>query len=419
VLSAFFASSETAFTSLNRNKVKNLSIEGNKKAARVIKISENYDKLLSTILVANNIVNILLSSLATVWFIQLLADTRAENAATTISTVAVTVVVLIFGEITPKSLAKDKPEKVAMAVSGALRFFIFILTPINFFFMLWKKLVSIVFKPSAEDTVTEGEVLTLIDEAHEDGSIDEYNKEIIENVFEFDDLTAGEIATHRTELTMLALDASQEEWENAINNSRFSRYPVYGESVDDIIGILDARTYFRLEDKSRENVLKEAVFTAYLVPETVKADVLFRNMKSKKECLAVVLDEYGGVLGIVTLTDLIECLVGEFETDADEGEEAEALISELDESTWQIGGTAPMSDVEEALGINISDEDSDTFGVYVLGIYGSVPEDGATFEVSTDTLNISIEGIKDHKIEKAIVTLKETDEESDETEDNE
>jgi putative hemolysin len=414
VLSAFFASSETAFTSLNRNKIKNLAIEGNKKASRVIKISENYDKLLSTILVANNIVNILLSSLATVWFIQLLANTKASGYASTIATVVVTVVVLIFGEISPKSLAKDKPEKVAMAVSGILNIFIFILTPINFFFMLWKKLVSKIFKPSAEDAVTEGEVLTLIDEAHEDGSIDEYNKEIIENVFEFDDLTAGEIATHRTEITMLAAGAFDEEWEYAINNSRFSRYPVYGESVDDIIGILDARTYFRLEDKSRENVLKEAVVSAYFVPETVKADVLFKNMKKNKESLAVVLDEYGGFLGIVTLTDLIECLVGEFATDLDDGEELEELITACEDNTWQINGTASIVDVEEALGINISDEDSDTFGGYVLGLYGSVPEDGATFDLSTDTLNISIEAIKDHKIEKAIVSIKEANKEAEE-----
>ncbi len=419
VFSAFLAASETAFTSLNRNKLKNLSIEGNKKATRVIKMCENYDKLLSTILVGNNIVNILLSSLATVWFIALLANTTIASAASTVSTVVVTVVVLIFGEITPKSLAKDRPEAFAMGLSSPLSILVAILTPINFFFMLWKKLVSKVFKPSAEETVTEGEVLTLIDEAHEDGSIDEYNKEIIENVFEFDDLTAGEIATHRTELTMLAADAFDEEWEYAINNSRFSRYPVYGESVDDIIGILDARTYFRLEDKSRENVLKEAISPAYFVPETVKADVLFKNMKKQKESLAVVLDEYGGVRGIITLTDLIECLIGEFATDAEEGEEIEELITVLEDSTWQINGTAPISEVEEALGINLTDEDSDTFGGYVLGIYGSVPEDGATFELATDTLNISIETIKDHKIEKAIVSIREPDTDNAEDDDKE
>lgn len=411
--SAFFSSTETAYTSFNRTRMKSKADEGNKKAALVLKISENYDKLLSTILVGNNIVNITLSSLATVWFIKLLANTRAASSASVIATAIATVVVLIFGEITPKSLAKDHPEGVAMAVAGFLRFLVAVLTPINAIFMLWKKLVSKVFKPNAEEAVTEGEVLTLIDEAHEDGSIDEYNKELIENIFEFDDLSAGEIATHRKDITMLCIDDSADEWDNTINNSRFSRYPVYGESVDDIIGILDSRAYFRLEDKSRESILKEAVSTAYFVPETVKADVLFRNMKKSKEYFAIVLDEYGGVRGIVTLTDLVECLVGEF-TENEEGETAEELICPLENNRWQINGTATLSDVEEAIGINISDEDSDTFGGYVLGLYGTVPEDGTTFELSTDKLDISIEAIKDHKIEKAIVALKVLDEDKEE-----
>lgn len=421
--SAFFSSSETAFTSFNRNKMKLLAQEGNKKAARALKMSDNYDRLLSTILVGNNIVNIALSSIATLWFIDLLVlnlanPASAESIGSVVSTVVTTVVVLIFGEITPKSIAKDHPEAFAMAVSGFLKFIAAILTPINFIFMLWRKLVTLIFKPEAEEAVTEGEVLTLVDEAHEGGSIDEYNKEIIENIFEFDDLTAGEIATHRTDLTMLAAGGTDEEWSDIINNSRFSRYPVYGESVDDILGILDARTYFRLEDKSRENVMSEAVEAAYFVPETVKADVLFRNMKANKEGLSVVLDEYGGVLGIVTLTDLLECLVGEF-TETDEGEESEELITVLEENKWQINGTAPIADVEEAIGVNLSDEDSDTFGGYVLGIYGTVPEDGATFELSTELLDISIEAIKEHKIERAIVSLKTSDGENEEEEEKE
>jgi len=403
--SAFFSSSETAFTSFNRTRMKNKAEEGNKRAARVLKMSENYDKLLSTILVGNNIVNILLSSVATVWFIALLANTRVSGYASAISTAVITVIVLIFGEITPKSLAKDHPEGFAIAVSGFLKAIVTLLTPINFIFMLWKKLVTKIFKPSEEEAVTEGEVLTLIDEAHEDGSIDEYNKELIENIFEFDDLTAGEIATHRTEITMLAIDDPEDEWNDIINNNRFTRFPVYGESVDDIVGILDARAYFRLEDKSRESVLANAITPAYLVPETVKADVLFRNMKAKKEFFAIVLDEYGGVRGIVTLTDIIECLVGDI-NESDDEEEAEELIYVLDENKWQINGTTPMSDVEEALGVDLLDEDSETFSGYVLGIYGSIPEDGASFELSTETLDISIESIKDHKIEKAIVSLK-------------
>ena len=418
IFSAFFSASETAFTSFNKTRMKTKAEEGNKRAARVLKMSESYDKLLSTILVGNNIVNILLSSVATVWFIALLVNTSVSGYASAISTAVITVIVLIFGEITPKSLAKDHPEGFAIAVSGFLRAIVVILTPINFIFMLWKKLITKIFKPSEEEAVTEGEVLTLIDEAHEDGSIDEYNKELIENIFEFDDLTAGEIATHRTEITMLKMDDTEEEWNEVINNNRFTRFPVYGESVDDIVGILDARAYFRLEDKSRENVVASAITPAYLVPETVKADVLFRNMKAKREFFAIVLDEYFGVRGIVTLTDIIECLVGDI-TESDDEEEAEELISVLDENKWQINGTTPMGDVEEALGVDLFDEDSETFGGYVLGIYGSIPEDGASFELSTDALDIFIESIKDHKIEKAIVSLKAADAEEEAVEEKE
>ena len=418
IFSAFFSASETAFTSFNKTRMKTKAEEGNKRAARVLKMSESYDKLLSTILVGNNIVNILLSSVATVWFIALLVNTSVSGYASAISTAVITVIVLIFGEITPKSLAKDHPEGFAIAVSGFLRAIVVILTPINFIFMLWKKLITKIFKPSEEEAVTEGEVLTLIDEAHEDGSIDEYNKELIENIFEFDDLTAGEIATHRTEITMLKMDDTEEEWNEVINNNRFTRFPVCGESVDDIVGILDARAYFRLEDKSRDNILAHAITPAYLVPETVKADVLFRNMKARREFFAIVLDEYGGVRGIVTLTDIIECLVGDI-IESDDEEEAEELISVLEENKWQINGTTPMGDVEEALGVDLFDEDSETFGGYVLGIYGSIPEDGASFELSTDALDIFIESIKDHKIEKAIVSLKAADAEEEAVEEKE
>ena len=409
-LSAFFSASETAFTSFNRTKMKNLAGEGNKRAASALKLSDNYDKLLSTILVGNNIVNISLSSIATLWFVELMVHPSVEGYAAGISTAVTTVVVLIFGEITPKSLAKEHAEGLAMAITPTLRFLVFILSPINWIFMLWKKLLTKVFKAKTVDTITEGEVLTLIDEAHEDGSIDEYNKELIENIFDFDDLCAGEIATHRTELTLLDNSDDDEEWERTISNSRYSRYPICGDSVDDIIGILDARDYLRLEDKSRDNVMANVVSPAYFVPETVKADVLFKNMRDHKESLAVVIDEYGGVLGIVTMTDLVECLVGEFTQTEDDEEEAEE-IEAIGEGSWRITGSASISEVEETIGVKFEDSDSDTVSGFVLGLYGSIPEDGSSFEISTDTLDIQIEEIKDHKVGSAIITLKPENEE--------
>ncbi|MBQ8849443.1 MAG: HlyC/CorC family transporter [Clostridia bacterium] len=415
IFSAFFSATETAYTSMNKTKMKNLASEGSKRAERVLKQSENYDRLLSTILVGNNIVNITLSSVSTMYFVSLLANTSIANMAATISTIVATVVVLLFGEISPKSIAKDHPEGFAMAVSGFLGFLITILTPINAIFMLWKKLLSKIFKPSDNDTVTEGELLTLVDEAHEDGSVDEYSKELIENIFDFDDLSAGEIATHRTEITMLASDAPVEEWDTVIGNSRFSRYPVYGEDVDDIIGILDAREYFRLEEKNKENILEHAVKPAYFVPESVKADVLFRNMKKNKEFIAIVLDEYGGVRGIITFTDLVECLVGEF-SETDEDTEAIEPIVKVEENKWAINGSVSITDVEDALAIKFEDCDSDTFNGYVLGNHGSIPDDGSTFEVDTDVMTVEVLEFRDHKIEKAIITVKQPEEEEDEEE---
>ena len=415
VFSGFFSATETAYTSFSKTKMKTLAADGKKRAQRVLDQSENYDRLLSTVLVGNNIVNITLSSVSTMYFVALLANTSAKNMAATISTVVITVVVLLFGEISPKSIAKDHPEGFAMAVSGFLGFLIVILTPVNAIFMLWKKLLSKIFKPNEDNTVTEGELLTLVDEAHEDGSVDEYSKELIENIFDFDDISAGEIATHRTEITMLASDATIEEWEEIISNSRFSRYPVFGEDVDDIIGVLNAREYFRLEEKTKEAIFENAVKPAYFVPEGVKADVLFRNMKKNKEFLAIVLDEYGGVRGIITFTDLVECLVGEF-SETEEGKETAEPIIVLEENKWEINGSVAISDIEDALEIKLEDCDSDTFNGYVLSIHGAIPEDGATFTVETDIMDIEVIEFLDHKIEKAIITMKSKEEEEEDAE---
>lgn len=404
--SAFFSATETAYTSFNRTKMKNLASEGNKRAASALKLAESYDKVLSTILVGNNIVNIALSSISTVWFINAITHPNVAAFATAIATASVTVVVLIFGEISPKSLAKDHAEGFSMAVAPILRFFVIILTPINLIFMLWKKLLTKIFKAKTIDTVTEGEVLTLIDEAHEDGSIDEYNKELIENIFDFDDLSAGEIATHRTDLTFLDFSDTMEEWDNVINNSRFSRYPICKDGIDNVIGILDARLYLRLDDKSRDNVMNNIVSAPYFVPEAVKADVLFKNMRDHKESLAVVLDEYGGLFGVITMTDLIECIVGDINSENEDGEEDLPPVELIAENSWRILGSASIDEVEDALGIKLEDTDSDTFSGYALGLYGSVPDDGSNFELTTDSLNIVIEEIKDHRIDRATVSIK-------------
>ena len=207
---------------------------------------------------------------------------------------------------------------------------------------------------------------------------------------------------------MLLSEDPIEEWDKIIVGSRFSRYPICGESIDDIIGVLDARAYLRLEDKTKENVMESAVNPAYLVPENVKADVLFQNMRKNKEAIAIVLDEYGGVCGIVTMTDLVECLIGDIDTEEEPEEETITLIEKVKdtENTWNIMGSALISDIEEALEIKIEDCDAETFSGFVLGLYGSIPEDGSTFEISTDRFDIDVLEINEHRIEKATVVVK-------------
>ena len=406
---AFFSASEAAFTSFNRTKMKNLAAKGSKRATSALKLADSYDKVLSTILIANNIAKISLSAISTLWFIKIITQPTVAKFAMAIAIAAITVVILIIGEITPKSIAKDHAEGFFVAIAPLLRFLVIILTPITVLFILWKKLLTKVLKAKTIDTVTEGEVLTLIDEAHEDGSIDEYNKELIENIFDFDDLSAGEIATHRTDLTFLDYEDPMEEWDTIIINSRFSRYPICKDGIDNVIGILDARSYLRLDDKSRENVMKNIVSSPYFVPEAVKADVLFKNMREHKESMAVVLDEYGGLFGVITMTDLIECIVGDINNETEDGEEELPPVEVISENSWRILGSASIDEVEEALGIKLEDTDSDTFSGYALAIYGSVPDDGTNFKLSTENLDIVIEEIKDRRIDRATVSIRHTD----------
>ncbi|MEW6081427.1 MAG: hemolysin family protein [Bacillota bacterium] len=400
-LSAFFSASETAYSSLNRTRIKIMSQNGSRRASLVLKLSEKYDSLLSTLLIGNNIVNIAISAIGTVWFVD-----RLGNAGAAVSTLVMTIIVLIFGEISPKSLAKESPERLAISVAPVLKLLITLLYPVNQMFMYWKRLLSRIFQNSETTRVTEGELLTLVDEAHEDGGIDEEEKNLIRNIFEFDDLTAGEIATHRTEVSLLWMDESVEQWEQTIHDSRHSLYPVCDETVDDVVGVLNAKDYFRLSDRSRKSIMEQAVKPAYFIPQSVKADILFRNMKRVREHMGVVLDEYGGMLGIVTMNDLVEQLVGKFDKNTDTSIST-PLIDRIDSKTWKIHGSAPLDKVAEALGVALPCEDYDTFGGLVFGALGEIPEDGSRFELETEGLVIKVTEITEHRIEKAIVCLEE------------
>ena len=319
-------------------------------------------------------------------------------------------ITLIFGELLPRRIADKKADKVAPALVNLISFLSAILTPLvwvlNGITNLLLRLFGI--NPHEEDDkVTEEEILFMVDAGSEEGSIDEDEKEIIQNVFEFNDTTAGEIATHRTDIDMLCTEDTPEEWEQIIHDTRHTFFPIYTDSVDKIIGVLNAKDYFRLEDKSIDNITKNVMRAPYLVPETLAADVLLKNMRTRKEYFAVVMDEYGGMRGIVTLTDLLECIVGDIDYADDESAEEEMPeIEQIDDVTFVVSGIASISDVEKAIDRTLDEHDCDTIGGYILSIMGSIPEDGATFTTEGEVFSAEVTDVKDHRIERAVITLK-------------
>ncbi len=418
-LNAVFASAEIAVISMNDSKLAKLAAEGNKRAIRLARLTSQPSRFLSTIQVAITLSGFLGSAFASENFSDMLTDWLLSlgvpipaKTLNTISMVVITIILsyftLIFGELVPKRVAMRKAETLALGMATLLSTIAKLCTPIVAFLTLSTNAVLrlLGIDPNAEDDeVSEEEIRMMVDAGSEKGAIDHQEKEFIQNVFEFDDLTAGEIATHRTEITLLWLEESMEDWKNTIYNSRHTLYPICDESADDIVGILNAKDYFRLEDKSRESIMKNAVKPAYFVPENVKADVLFRNMKHTRNNLAVVLDEYGGMSGIITMNDLLEQLVGEFSDD--ETVEDEILpIEPIDSKTWKIHGSASLDDVSKALGVSLTYEDCDTFNGLVFGALGTVPQDGSVVEVETPELMIKVTDIQDHQVETAIVCLK-------------
>jgi putative hemolysin len=265
-----------------------------------------------------------------------------------------------------------------------------------------------------EDDVSKESIQMMVDAGTEKGVLEEDEKEIIQNLCEFDDLTVGEFATHRTEIALLWKEESVEEWDQTTHDSRHTCFPICDETVDNIIGILNAKDYFRLANRTKEEIMEKAVHSAYFVPSTVRADVMFRQMKQSRKHFAVVLDEYGGTLGIVTMNDLLEQLVGDLDDNAQAPEEPDE-IQPLDSGTWRISGTAPLTDVAEQLGTELPVEEYDTFAGLVFGLYGSVPDDGTTFEIDIENLHIKVTEIRDHRLEAATVCLTEKEEDVSET----
>ncbi|MEG2660430.1 MAG: hemolysin family protein [Oscillospiraceae bacterium] len=324
-LNAVFACAEIAVISMNDNRLAKLAAEGDKRAIRLARLTSQPARFLATIQVAITLSGFLGSAFAAenfsdglvTWLISLGVAVPAatlDAIAVVVITLVLSYFTLIFGELVPKRVAMHKAEALALGMSALITTIAKLFAPIVWFLTISTNAILRLMgiDPSAEDDeVSEEEIRMMVDVGSENGAIDYEEKQFIQNVFEFDDLTVGDIATHRTELSLLWLEENMEDWKATIHNSRHTLYPVCNESADDIVGILNAKDYFRLDDKSRDTVMQLAVKPAYFVPKSVKADVLFRNMKHSHNSLAVVLDEYGGVIGIVTLNDLVEQLVGD------------------------------------------------------------------------------------------------------------
>ena len=415
-LNAVFASAEIAVISMNDNKLAKLASQGNRQAVRLARLTSQPARFLATIQVAITLSGFLGSAFAAdnfsdrlvVWLVEL-GVSIPEKTLSTISVLAITLLLsyftLIFGELVPKRVAMRNAQSLALGMSGLIygisRMFAPLVSLLTASTNGVLRLLGI--DPNAEDeNVSEEDIRMMVDVGSEKGAIDSDEKEFIQNVFEFDDLTAGEIATHRTEVSLLWLDETMEQWKATIHDSRHTLYPVCDETVDHIIGILNAKDYFRLDDPQRETVMEQAVRPAYFVPESVKADVLFKNMKSRRTSLAVVLDEYGGMVGIITMNDLIERLVG-FLNDEESDEAAVPLIERIDSHTYRINGSAELPEVEKALGVPLPSEDYDTMNGLIFGALGAVPEDGSRFEVETAGLTIRVREVREHQVVAALV----------------
>lgn len=418
-LNAIFACAEIAVLSINETKLERMADQGDKRAKRLWKLTREPAKFLATIQVAITLSGFLGSAFAAdsfseplVAWILSLGVKIPENTLDTIAVVVITLILsyftLVFGELVPKRVAMKKAEALGLGISGLVSGISSVFKPIVWFLSVSTNgvLRLLGIDPNETDEqVNEEEILMMVDAGSEKGAIDEQEKEFIQNVFEFDDLTAEEIAVHRTEVTFLWMEDPMEEWVKTIHDSRHTLYPVCDGSPDNIVGILNAKDYFRLENRSREEVMREAVKAPFFVPETIKADVLFRKMKKTRNVMAIVLDEYGGMVGIITLNDLIEQLVGDLGEDTAEEEAAEPHVEQLDENTWAIVGNAELQDIEEALGVDIGLEEVETFTGLVFGELDMIPSDGPQdIELDFKGLHIHITKVEDHQIDYAIVT---------------
>ena len=423
-----FACGEEAMRSLNEKKLEELSESNEKAEKKLVSLHEKRTETTGALRLGSMLMgfmsvgfavygfstklalliwNIFLDSgIPTAWILENNFKWQALHVAAIIIIAAFTLVfVSFFGYFIPRRLASQKAENVAISLYGLIEFTSLFFKPLVKMHRKLSKLLlkSVVSTDKKEDEVSAEDIKQLVDMGNKTGTIDTEEKEIIQNIFEFNSTAVMEFCTHRTDMAVLWAEDGTEEWERIINETRHTLYPVCGESVDDVIGILNIKDYFGLQDKSMENIKASAITPPFFVPQSMNADVLFKKMKQTRYHFAVVVDEYGGIFGIVTINDLLEQIVGELE-EAD-GITEEKEIEKLDDTHWKVLGSVSLADLEEELDIKLPTDDYVNFNGYVLASVGSIPDDGSKFEVDTDVLHIEVSEINANKIEQAVISV--------------
>lgn len=392
VMSAYFSATETAFLSINKTKMKMMAEKGEKRANLVLKLSDRYNDLISTILIGNNIVNILLSSMGTLLFVRLLGG----DIGATVSTAVVTVLVLIFGEISPKNIAKEVPETFAMFSAPIIRVLITVFTPLNFLFGQWKKLIDKMVKVKDKEAMSQEELLMIVDEAQQEGGIDDDESDLIRNAIEFNDLKAEDILTHRVDLEAVPMDISNEEMANTFSASRYSRLLVYNETIDDIVGVIHQKDFY-VGTGINQKPIKDIITPPLFIHKTEKIPDLLKLLQKEKSHIAIVIDDYGGTLGIVTMEDILEELVGEI---WDEHDEVVENFKQTGENEYILDGAMEFEDFCQLFDMEI-ETDNLTLSGWIAENLGKIAAVGDHFEY--ENLSITVTAVDSHRVDKAKV----------------
>ncbi len=402
IMSAYFSATETAFSTFNRIRVKNLAEKGNKRAAKVIKLSENYDTLLSTILIGNNIVNILASSMATMLFVDLLKDGSLAEWSSAISTAVLTLVILTFGEISPKTIAKKKPEAFAIFAAPLINLLLYVFLPFTFIFKQLQNGLAKIFKSDEDKGMTEEELISIIEEAEEEGDLDKEETDLIKSAIEFNDLEVSDIFTPRIDITAISKDAERDEVRTLFVESGYSRLPVYEDDLDNVVGILYYKDFFTSDFVTYDEIMKPVIYVA----KNQKINELLKELQEKQLHMAVVMDEFGSTAGILTLEDILEEIVGEI---WDEHDEKVIEIQKISDKEYIVSGKANISKFFDELEID-EEPDAQTVNGWTMTNLGRIPAEGDTFESSG--LKVSVLKMDGKRVENLhVADLRETEEE--------